>query len=337
MTGLLARARFILGTIALVMLIAFAMPVHAQQNAPVDPEASVVNEQTLLQQFRRIQGDIDQPNPRERVLIQPDGRIWDHFHEVTLRWIGVVAILGTLALLAAAYFLLGRLRISAGRSGRKVPRFTGFERFSHWLTAVSFVVLGLTGLNITFGKLLLRPLIGPEAFSAFSEGAKYVHNYISFSFVVGLMLIVGMWIKDNIPDRTDIEWFRQGGGFIKSRHAPARRFNAGEKLVFWGALGAGTLVAISGFLLLFPFYVTNIFGMQIAQGVHAVIALLFVAMILGHIYIGTAGMEGAFEAMGTGEVDYNWAKEHHDLWFKEQIAKGRTGHHADLPAATPAE
>jgi formate dehydrogenase subunit gamma len=319
------------------MLIAFAIPAHAQQNAPVDPETSVVNEQTLLREFRRIQGDIDQPNQRERVLIQPDGRVWDHFHEVTLRWIGVVAIFGTLALLAAAYFLLGRLRISAGRSGRKVPRFTGFERFSHWLTAVSFVVLGLTGLNITFGKLLLRPLIGPEAFTAFSEGAKYVHNYISFSFVVGLALIIGMWIKDNIPDRTDIEWFRQGGGFIKSRHAPARRFNAGEKLVFWGALGAGTLVAISGFLLLFPFYVTNIFGMQIAQGVHAVIAVLFVAMILGHIYIGTAGMEGAFEAMGTGEVDYNWAKEHHDLWLKEQIAKGRTGHHGDLPAATPAE
>ena len=185
--------------------------------------------------------------------------------------------------------------------------------------------------------MLLRPLIGPEAFSAFSEGAKYVHNYISFSFVVGLALIVGMWIKDNIPDGTDIEWFRQGGGFIKSRHAPARRFNAGEKLVFWGALGAGTLVAISGFLLLFPFYVTDIFGMQIAQGVHAVIAVLFVAMILGHIYIGTAGMEGAFEAMGTGEVDYNWAKEHHDLWLKEQIANGQTGHRADLPAATPAE
>jgi formate dehydrogenase subunit gamma len=337
MTGLLVRARFILGAIALVILIAFAMPAHAQQNAGVDPETSVVNEQSLLQQFRRIQGDIDQPNQRERVLIQPDGRLWDHFHEVTLRWIGVIAILGTLALLAAVYLLLGRLRISAGRSGRKVARFTGLERFAHWLTAVSFVILGLTGLNITFGKLLLRPLIGPEAFSTFSEGAKYVHNYIGFSFVVGLALIAAMWFRDNIPDATDIEWFRQGGGFIKSRHAPARRFNAGEKLVFWGALGAGTLVAISGFLLLFPFYVTNIFGMQTAQAVHAVIAVLFVAMILGHIYIGTAGMEGAFEAMAIGEVDYNWAKEHHDLWLAEQIAKGRAGHPAELPAVAPAE
>src|SRR6202008_2963690 len=123
----------------------------------------------LLQQLRRVEGEIDQPNPRERVLIQPDGRIWDHFHQVTLHWFGGIVILGTLAALAAAYFIIGRLRISAGRSGRKVSRFNGFERFAHWLTAVSFVVLGLTGLNITFGKALLLPLLGPEVFSAISQ------------------------------------------------------------------------------------------------------------------------------------------------------------------------
>ena len=155
--------------------------------------------------------------------------------------------------------------------------------------------------------------------------------------MLGLLLIVAMFIKDNIPDKTDIEWFRQGGGFIKSKHAPARRFNAGEKLVFWGALGAGILVAVSGYLLLFPFYVTNIFGMQIAQVVHAVIAVLVVALILGHIYIGTLGMEGAFEAMWTGEVDLNWAKEHHDLWLKDMQAKDRSGALPRYPSATPAE
>lgn len=320
---LFAHARLILGAIAMALLIAFAMPAQAQQNARVSPEESVVNEQTLLQQFRRVEGVIDQPNPRERVLIQPDGRIWDYFHEVTLRWIGALAILGTIVALAAAYFIMGRLRISAGRSGRKVPRFNGFERFAHWLTAVSFVVLGLTGLNITFGKLLLRPLIGPEAFSAFSQIAKYVHNYVSFSFVIGLALIIAMFLKDNIPEKADLTWLKQGGGFIKSKHAPARRFNAGEKLVYWLAFGSGIAVAVSGYLLLFPFYGTDIFDMQIAQGVHGIIALLFVALILGHIYIGTLGMEGAFEAMGTGEVDYNWAKEHHDLWLEDQIAKGR--------------
>jgi formate dehydrogenase subunit gamma len=233
--------------------------------------------------------------------------------------------------------MLGRLRIAAGRSGRKILRFKPFERTAHWLTAISFVVLGITGLNITFGKALLLPLIGPDAFSAFSQYAKYTHNFVSFAFVLGLALIVVIFIKDNIPDKTDLEWFKQGGGFIKSKHAPARRFNAGEKLVFWGALGVGVLVAVSGYLLLFPFYVTNIFGMQIAQGLHAVIAILFIALILGHIYIGTLGMEGAFEAMWTGEVDYNWAEEHHDLWLEEQLAKGRAGPRQKLPSATPAE
>src|SRR3984893_15757115 len=160
MTNRLSRARFVLGAIAITFLVAFAAPAHAQQNAPVDPDASVVNERTLLQMYRGVEGLIDQPNTREQVLIQPAGRVWDHFHEVTLRWIGAIVILGTLAGLAAAYLILGRLRVSAGRSGRKVPRFTSFERFSHWLTAVSFVVLVLTRLKISFGKVLLRPLLG---------------------------------------------------------------------------------------------------------------------------------------------------------------------------------
>jgi formate dehydrogenase subunit gamma len=158
-------------------------------------------------------------------------------------------------------------------------------------------------------------------------------DFVSFAFVVGLVLIVALWIKDNIPKKIDIAWVMSGGGFIKSKHASAGRFNAGEKLVFWFALGAGAAVTVSGFLLLFPFYVTEIFGMQIAQVVHAAVAVVFVAVIIAHIYIGTVGIEGAFEAMATGRVDYNWAKEHHDLWLEEQLAKK---HPAD-PSVSPAE
>jgi formate dehydrogenase subunit gamma len=254
-----------------------------------------------------------------------------------LRWLGTIVIIGMIAVLGIAYLILGPLRTSAGRSGTKVHRFNAFERFSHWLTAVSFVVLGLTGLNITFGNIVLLPVIGPDAFATLSQAAKYVHNFISFPFAIGLVLIVAMWIKDNIPRKVDIDWVKQGGGFIKSKHAPAGRFNAGEKLVFWFALGAGAAVAVSGYLLLFPFYATNIAGMQIAQVVHAVVAVLFVAVILAHIYVGTLGMEGAFEAMGTGEVDLNWAREHHDLWLEEQLAKQRPPGRPERPSATPAE
>jgi formate dehydrogenase subunit gamma len=321
MQALYAAARIALGALALVFLLAPALPALAQQNVPVNPQASVQSEETLLQQNSRVEGVIDQPNLRERVLIQPDGRIWDHFHEVTLHWTSIIVILGMIAILGVAYLIIGRMRISAGRSGTKVRRFSGFERFAHWLTASSFVVLGLTGLNITFGKRLLLPLIGPDAFSAFAQIAKYVHNYVSFAFVLGLALIVIMWMKDNIPRKIDIVWLKEGGGFIRSKHPTAGRFNAGEKLVFWFALGAGAAVAVSGYLL--------------AQVVHSLIAVAFIAVIIAHIYIGTLGMEGAFEAMGTGSVDLNWAKEHHGLWLAEEIAKGRVPNRQ--AAATPAE
>jgi len=336
MMSLLGRMRFILGALAICALAVLVTPTHAEpQVPPVNPQASAITEQSLLQQAPRIEGRIDIPNQTASVLMQPDGRVWRYFHEVLLHWTGAILILGTIALLAIAYFVVGRLRISAGRSGIKVLRFSSFERFSHWLTATCFVLLALTGLNITFGKLLLLPLIGPEAFSTFSEGAKYVHNFVSFPFVLGLILIITIWMKDNVLRKVDVVWLKEGGGFIPSKHPTAGRFNAGEKLVFWLALGAGAAVSVSGYLLLFPCYVTDIFGMQIAQGVHAVIAVLFIALIIGHIYIGTLGMEGAFEAMGTGSVDLNWAKEHHGLWLEEEIAKGRV---SNLPAsATPAE
>jgi formate dehydrogenase subunit gamma len=335
MSLLLSRVGRVIGIVAVILTLV-VLPAMAQLRAPdgaPDPDGSAVHEHTLLQQVPRITGRIDIPDTRAAVLIQPAGRQWVYFHEVLLRWFGTIVIVGMIAALALVYLIMGRMQIAAGRSGRTVHRFNGFERFSHWLTATSFVILGLTGLNITFGKVVLRPVIGPDAFSSLSVASKYTHNFISFAFVVGLALIVALWIKDNIPKKIDIAWLVGGGGFIKSQHVSAGRFNAGEKLVFWFAFGAGVAVIVSGLMLLFPFYVTGIFGMQIAQVVHAVVAVLFVAVIIAHIYIGTLGIEGAFDAMATGKVDYNWAKEHHDLWLQEQLAKDPS---AD-PSVSPAE
>jgi len=333
---LLARIR--LAALALVLLgTAVSVPAIAQKLGPdgaPNPTASVVDQGTLLKQVPRIEGRIDIPDRKAAVLIQPMGRTWDYFHEVLLHWGAAIVILGTILVLGAAYLMMGRLRIAAGRSGQKILRFKAFERFSHWLTAVSFVILGLTGLNITFGKLLLLPVVGPDTFSDISVLAKYAHNFASFAFMAGLVLIIVIFFKDNLPAKVDLDWVKQGGGFIKGKHAPAGKFNPGEKLVYWLSLAAGNGVSLSGILLLFPFYGTDIPDMQIAQGLHAVVAVLFIALILGHIYIGTLGMEGAFEAMGTGEVDLNWAKEHHDLWLAQKLAnKDRQRQ----PSATPAE
>jgi formate dehydrogenase subunit gamma len=331
-------ARIRLATLIMMLFgIVVCGPAIAQKLNPdgtPNPTASVTSERDLFKQVPRLEGRIDIPDTKASVLIQPAGRTWDYFHEVLLHWGGAIVLVGTTALLGLAYLIIGRIKIAAGRSGLKILRFKAFERFSHWLTAVSFVLLGLTGLNITFGKILLLPVVGPDTFSDISEAAKYVHNFVSFSFIAGLVLITVIFFRDNLPERVDIEWLREGGGFIKNKHAPAGRFNLGEKLVYWLSLVAGIAVSVSGLLLLFPFYETNIADMQLAQGVHAVVAILFVALILGHIYIGTLGMEGAFEAMGSGEVDLNWAKEHHDLWLAQQVAKERR---QGEPSATPAE
>jgi formate dehydrogenase subunit gamma len=327
------------GALAVALIVAVAVPasLNAQQPTSVNPTAQSVKEQQLLQELGRIQGRGSIPDVKSSTIEQPAGRDWRFFHEVTLHWIGGIAVLGMLALLVAFYLIRGMVRIESGRSGRTLVRFSVFERFVHWMTATCFVILALTGLNITFGKDLLLPLIGPDAFSTWSQWAKYAHNYLSFPFTLGVVLIFLMWLAGNIPNRADVEWLKEGGGIVGHKHPPAYRFNAGQKMIYWIVVLGGAAVAATGYLLMFPFYVTDIAGMQIAQVIHGVVAVLFVAVMLAHIYIGTIGMQGAFEAMWDGTVDLNWAKEHHALWVDEEMQKGETTTGAPRQAATPAE
>ena len=341
MASLLAHARIIVGALALAFVVTVAAPASAQQPSQVNPTASSVKEDQLLQQLNRISGRCSIPDQKACTIEQPAGRDWRAFHQQTLPIIAAVVILGMLALLVIFYLIRGMVKIEAGRSGRTIVRFTAFERAVHWMTATCFIVLALSGLNITFGKQLLLPLIGPEAFTTWSQWAKYSHNYLSFPFTIGVVLILLIWIAGNIPNRVDVEWLKRGGGLVGHDHPPAQRFNAGQKMIYWIVVLGGAASAITGYLLMFPFYLTDIAGMQAAQAVHGVVGGLFIAVMLAHIYIGTIGMEGAFEAMGTGEVDVNWAKEHHSLWLAEEQA--RTGPNQSQSqaqaraAATPAE
>src|SRR5215510_12774683 len=271
MAMLISRIRFIVGAMALALIVVVATPVGAQQRNPdssVNPTASAVKEEQLLQEFQRIQGRGTIPDTRSYVIEQPAGRDWRHFHQVTLRWIGAIAIIGILALLVVFYLIRGMVRIESGRSGRVLVRFSAFERFVHWMTATCFILLAISGLNITFGKPLLLPLIGPEAFTTWSQWAKYAHNYLSFPFTIGVFVIFLMWIAWNIPNRVDVEWLKEGGGMVGHKHPPAYRFNAGQKMIYWIVVLGGTAVAVSGYFLMFPFYGTNIADMQLAQIVH---------------------------------------------------------------------
>jgi len=330
-------ARFIrptVGALAFLLVIFMVGPCSAQQ---INPTASSVREQQLLQEFDRIQGRVSIPDQRSSVLVQPAGREWREFRNVTLRGIGGIAILGMLAVLIIFYLSRGMVRLESGRSGRTIVRFNSFERFVHWMTATCFVVLAISGLNITFGRSLLLPLIGHETFSEWSQWAKYAHNYLSFPFTIGVVLIFLMWIAGNIPNKVDVNWFKRGGGIVGHDHPPAYRFNAGQKAIYWIVVIGGGLVAATGYELMFPFYLSGIEGMQLAQIVHSTVAMLFMAAMLAHIYIGTIGMEGAFEAMGSGSVDVNWAREHHSLWLEEQNARTGANDARPQPAATAAE
>jgi formate dehydrogenase subunit gamma len=309
---------------ALALLFVVAHPAAAQLS--FKPTAEAVHEDQLLKALKegdKITGRISIPDTMAASLIQPAGRDWRDFQRSKLPIIGGVAIVGMFAVLLIFLMVRGRIRIHHGFAGTKILRFASFERFTHWLTASCFVVLALSGLNISFGRSLVLPLFGPEAFATMSAYAKLAHDYLAFPFMLGVLIMFLIWIKDNIPDKLDLQWFKQGGGILtEGKHPPAKRFNAGQKGIFWIVVIGGAMMSVSGWFLLFPYLPANVTTLQILTVIHAVIAMLFIAAMMAHIYIGSIGMEGAFDAMGTGEVDLNWAKEHHSLWVEEEQAKG---------------
>jgi formate dehydrogenase subunit gamma len=323
---------------AFALLLVFAQPAAAQLS--FKPTAEAVHEDKLLNALKegdKISGRISIPDRSAANLIQPAGRDWRDFHRGKLPWIGGIAILGMLAVLVVFLMVRGRIPLQRGFSGRTILRFAGFERFIHWLTASCFIILALSGLNVSFGRMLILPLFGADAFAAMSAWAKLAHNYLAFPFMLGLVVMFLIWIKDNIPGKVDLEWIKQGGGILANgKHPPARRFNAGQKGIFWIVIIGGALMSVSGWFLIFPYLPGDVTALQFWTVIHAVIAMLFIAAMLAHIYIGSVGMEGAFDAMGTGEVDVNWAKEHHSLWAEEQQKKA--GAPSDrAPHAVPAE
>lgn len=297
------------------------------------------NSETWRAIRKGIRGTVSIPDKQAGQLVQSEGDNWRALKNGPIATWSAMGLAAIVLLLALFYLARGKIRVEHGMSGRTITRFANIERMSHWLLAVSFIILAVSGLNITFGKYYLLPLLGKPAFAAIAAGGKWLHGYVAFAFMAGLVMIFVLWIKDNLPDRYDLPWLVRGGGmFVKGSHPPARKFNAGQKMIFWSVIIGGLSLVMTGIALLFPFQTSmfadtfallNIFGlglpadltalqeMQIATIWHTVMAIILIVIVIAHVYIGTVGMEGAFDAMGTGEVDENWAKEHHSVWAKD--------------------
>src|SRR4030081_1021206 len=263
---------------AMALLFVLAHPAAAQLS--FKPTAESVHEDQLLNALKegdKITGRISIPDAMAASLIQPAGRDWRDFHRSKLPIIGGVAIIGMFALLEIFLMLRGRIRVDHGFSGTTILRFASFERFVHWVTASCFIVLALSGLNISFGRILILPLFGAEAFSSMSTYAKYAHDYLAFPFMLGLVIMFLIWIKDNIPGKLDLLWIRQGGGMLANgQPPPARRFNAGQKGIFWIVILGGTLMSLSGWFLLFPYLPADVTALQVWSVIHAVLAMLLI-------------------------------------------------------------
>jgi formate dehydrogenase subunit gamma len=259
-------------------------------------------------------------------LIQGTGENWREVRNGPVSWLGATTITFTLAVLILFYVWRGKVELTHPRTGVTIERWTLNERRLHWITAGLFIILGITGLSLLYGRAVLIPLFGHAGFAGYADIAKWTHNILGPLFMVGLILMIFSWASLNLFNRIDLEWFKQYGGMVGDNHPSAEKLNGGEKLFFWTLVVAGIFLCLSGLVLDFPNFDQEREWIQISHLVHVLTAIVLVAFSLGHIYIATIGTEGALEGMVTGQVDTAWAEQHHDLWAKQVDYKNKKSH-----------
>lgn len=302
-----------------------------------------------------VTGVTNFPYPEYGTLIQPTvqypgsrltnaGEAWRQVRNgVIIPYGGALLVIVAVAI-ALFYLGKGPIRLHGQETGRQIERFTAFERAAHWTNAFAFVVLAVSGLIMAFGKFFLLPIMGSMLFGWLAYAMKNLHNFAGPLFAVSLVIVFFTFLRDNLPSKDDIRWMLKAGGLFSSQEVPSHRFNAGEKIVFWGGVFLlGFTVVASGLVLdkLIPGLAYLRSDMQIAHMIHASAAMMMMAMFLGHIYMGTLGVQGAYQAMKTGYVDETWAKEHHELWYDDikagKIPAERSTRSGAKPAVGPAK
>ncbi len=265
------------------------------------------------------------------VLIHSAGETWRALRNGPITFYGGWLVVLVLIAMAVFYKWRGPMGLHSPPTGKMIERFSSFERIAHWSMAISFCFLAVTGLTMLFGKYVLLPVIGHTLFSWLAELGKYVHNFVGPIFMFSIVVFVIKFIRDNFPRAYDLTWLAKGGGVIGDEVVPCGRFNAGEKVWFWGGvIGLGTISCASGLVMDFPNFDQSRTLMILANVVHVIAGVWFIAWSVTHIYLGTIGTTGAYEAMRNGYVDETWAREHAQYWY-EDVKSGRR----ELPSGKP--
>lgn len=270
------------------------------------------------------------------VLIQSGGETWRQTRRVFTYYGGWVLSIVPL-LIGLFYWRKGAIKLKGKPTGRTVKRFSTWQRTVHWTVAITFCLLALSGLIMLFGKYILMPVFGRTLFSWLAILCKNIHNFAGPVFAFTLIVMILTFFKDNLIKACDWKWFATLGGMLSGEHVPSGRYNAGEKAWFWGGVMLlGIVVSVTGFILDFPNFAQGRELMQQANVIHAVAAMIFIALFLAHLYIGTIGTEGAYQSMRSGVVDETWAKEHHEYWYQEMINSKSTATPGAQGMAMPA-
>ncbi len=324
---------------------------YAQQNNGQREQVQPGNNAPMWRALKQQSGFSSLPAPEAGVLIQPQarypgsdfttaGEAWRQARNLLLIPVGGWILILVLAGIGVFYAVKGQIRLHQRPTGRKIERFTPFERFMHWTLAYSFIALAVSGVVMMFGKFVLLPVLGLSLFGWLSYALKTLHNFVGPLFGIALVIVLLTFVRDNLPNRRDLAWLAQGGGMFGGAEVPAARFNAGEKIWFWlGVLTLGLIAVGSGLVLdrLVPGFAYTRGAMQVAEIMHASATVVLLAMAFGHIYIGTVGTEGAIDGMRTGYVDEAWARQHHALWLDDiksgKIPAQRSGAKAQAPIA----
>lgn len=258
------------------------------------------------------------------LILQRGGNTWRTLRNGPLSATSAAILILTLLALFTVWRVVGPARVEEPETGRRIERFSPWQRLVHWTTAICFLALAITGLIILFGKKLLLPWMGHDVFSWFAVASKYIHNVAGPIFILCSLVMFVTFVHHNFFNRGDWVWIKRGGGVLKHEHVPAGYFNAGEKLWFWGGLVLlGLVMSVTGLILDFTNLRFTRYLLQWANYLHLAGATFYIAGALGHIYLGTLGTPGAYTAMRRGTVDESWARQHHYEWYEQLRGRGR--------------